>query len=108
VDDNEWVDVGEGEISIVTVHIEGDRTVLTTVDGTQPTDVDSEEDEDFVWDSEDDKDSEDVSLDEELGNSASEENEELEAEVEQRTELGAEIIDSDAYKDLVANKMQGL
>ena len=50
VDDNEWVDVGENEISIVGVHIEGGRAVLTTVDDFQPTDDDSDEDEDFVWD----------------------------------------------------------
>ena len=88
VDDNEWVDVGENEISIVGVHIEGDRAVLTS-----------------VWDNEDDQDSEDVSLDEELGDSASGEDADLEAEVEQRTDLGAEIIDTAADQDLVANKM---
>jgi len=46
-----------------------------------------------------------VSLDEELGNSASGDNDELEAEVEQRIQLGAEVINSDADKDLVVNKM---
>ena len=104
VEDNDWVDVGESQISIVGVHIEGDRVVLTNVDDTQPTDDDSE-DGDFIWDSADDNDSEDVSLDEESGDSASGEDEELEDQVQQRTELGAEIIDNDADKDLVANKM---
>ena len=46
-----------------------------------------------------------MSLDEVSGNSASGDDEELEVEVEQRTELGAHIIDSDAGKDLVVNKM---
>jgi len=81
VDDNEWVDVGETEISIVGAYTEGDRVVLTTVDDTEPADDDSEDD-DFVWDGEDDNDSEDVSLDEEFGNSASGDDEELEAKVE--------------------------
>ena len=70
VDDNEWVDVGETEISIVGAHTQGDRVVLATFDDSQPSGDDSE-DEDFVWDGEDDNDSEDVPLDEELGNNAS-------------------------------------
>ena len=47
MDDNEWVDVGEIEISIVGAHTEGDRVVLATFDDNQPSDDDSE-DEDFV------------------------------------------------------------
>jgi len=46
-----------------------------------------------------------MSLDKELGNSASGDDDEGEVEVEQRIQLGAEIIDSDADKDLVVNKM---
>jgi len=47
VDDNEWVDVGETEISIVGAHTQGDRVVLATFDDSQPSDDDSE-DKDFI------------------------------------------------------------
>jgi len=56
-------------------------------------------------DGKDGYDSEDVSLDEENNNSESGDDEQLEVQVEQRMQLGAEIIDNDADRDLVVNKM---
>ena len=49
VEDNEWDDGGETEISIVGAHTEGGRVILTTVNDSPSSDDDSQ-DEDFVWD----------------------------------------------------------
>ncbi|KAJ8430866.1 hypothetical protein Cgig2_023544 [Carnegiea gigantea] len=50
-------------------------------------------------------DSEDVSLDEENNNSESGDDEQLKVQVKQKMQLGAEIIDSDANRDVIVNKM---
>ncbi|KAJ8430019.1 hypothetical protein Cgig2_008458 [Carnegiea gigantea] len=83
---------------------EGGRVIVTSVDDNPPSDDDSEDD-DFVVDGEDVDDSEDVSLDEENNSSKSGDDEQLKVQVEQRMQLGAEIIDNDADRDLVVNKM---
>ena len=84
VEDNEWHDGGEIEISIVGAYIEGGRVVLTTVNENPPSDDDNQ-DENFVWDgeeTEDGNDVEDVSLDEEINSSDSGNDEQLEAQIE--------------------------
>ena len=81
VEENEWGDGEETEISIIRAYTEGGGVVLETVDDSPPLDDDSY-DEDFVWDGEDGNDSEDVSLEEELGDSDSGDDDQLEAQVE--------------------------
>ncbi|KAJ8438844.1 hypothetical protein Cgig2_023036 [Carnegiea gigantea] len=104
VEENEWDDGRDPVISIVGAQVEGGRVIITSIDDNPPSDDDSE-DEDFVVDGEDVDDSENVSLDEENNSSESGDDEQLEVQVEQRVQLGAEIIDNDADRDLVMNKM---
>ena len=104
VEENEWDDGRDAVISIIGAQAEGGRVIVTSVDDNPPSDDDSE-DEDFIVDGKDGYDSEDVSLDEENNNSKSGDDEQLEVQVEQRLQLGAEIIDNDADRDLVVNKM---
>ncbi|KAJ8439455.1 LOW QUALITY PROTEIN: hypothetical protein Cgig2_008486 [Carnegiea gigantea] len=103
-EENEWDDGRDTVISIVGAQAEGGRIIVTSVDDNPPSDDDSE-DEDFVVDGEDVDHSEDVSLDEENNSSDSGDEEQLEVQVEQKMQLRAEIIDNDADRDLVMNKM---
>ena len=104
VEENEWDDGRDAVISIIGAQAEGGRVIVTSVDDNPPSDDDSE-DEDFVVDCEDVDDSEDVSLDEEDNSSESGDDDQLKVQAEQRMQLGAEIINNDADRDLVVNKM---
>ncbi|KAJ8430684.1 LOW QUALITY PROTEIN: hypothetical protein Cgig2_024549 [Carnegiea gigantea] len=107
VEENEYDDAEEAEISIVRAHTERGRVIVTCVTDNPASDGDSH-DKDFTGDGEeieDVNDSEDISLDEETKNGDSRDDDQLEVEVDQRMQLGTEIIDSDADRELVVNKM---
>jgi len=104
VEENEWDDGRDAVSSIVGAQVEGGRVIVTSVDDNPPSDDDSK-DEDFIVDGEDVDDSEDVSLDKKNNSSESGDEEQLEVQVEQRMQLRAEIINNDADRDLVVNKI---